>query len=335
MTSTNTTTISTNDQPPHHFDKAVEACNKFDGNLSTTWEFYMLDNSRPLGFVRQEFVDKIQWGIDAIKVNKNAKTIHLDPTLAPGEDATERCLSELTNLCLVNRTRSVEIEEWLEKKASKAVRWLDVPGAMYKMPMPLAGIFGIATAGVHLNVYTVIGQERHMWVAQRSLKKSYPGMLDQTVAGGMDFEDGYNPWATLEHEAEEEAGLILDRATKKMTREGVEVGVVRGPSRMTFYDKRDQYAGGDEGTLEPGVRFVFDMEVSADFVMTPAEDQSFLLIPMSEVVDQLGAGQWKPNSGLTTLESLLRNGYIVDGGDGTVKKLQKKLQRELPMRTED
>ncbi len=336
MTSTNTTPISIASYPQRHFDKVIEACNKFDGDLSTTWKFYMLDNSRPVGFMREEFANNIQWGIAAFKVNKEAKTIHLDPTLVPGEDATERCQEEFTKLCEINKTRFVDLEKWLNSKSKpefQAVRWLDVPGAMYKMPTPLRGICGIATAGVHLNVYTVIGQQRHMWVSQRSMNSTYPGMLDQTVAGGMDYTDDYNPWATLEHEASEEAKLVLDTATEKMTYKGVEVGLVRGPFRMTLYDKKDKNAGGNEGTLEPSVCFVFDMEVPADFVMVPGEDQSFQLKSMKEVVDQLGAGQWKPNSGLATLESLLRNGYIVDRGDGMVVELQKKLQRELPMRT--
>ncbi|OAQ98054.1 hypothetical protein LLEC1_03011 [Akanthomyces lecanii] len=334
MTSTNITPISTADYPPRNFHKVVEACNKFDGDLSKTWEFYMLDNSRPVGFVREEFVNAMKWGNGSFKVDKDAKKIHLDPILAPGEDATETCAKEFTKLCEANKTRFVELWAWLELSLDlQAVRWLDVPGAMYKIPTPLRGILGIATCGVHLNVYTVIGQQRHMWVSQRSMTGSYPGMLDQTVAGGMDHKDGYSPWTTLEHEAEEEAGLVLDRATRKMTRDGVEVGTVRGPFRMTFYDKRDQNAGSAKGTVEPGVRFVFDMEVPADFVMRPAQAQSFQLRSLDEVVQQLAAGQWKPNSGLTTLESLLRNGYIVDGGDGTVKDLQEKLQRALPMRT--
>ncbi|OAA77984.1 NUDIX hydrolase domain protein [Akanthomyces lecanii RCEF 1005] len=302
MTSTNTTPISIASYPQRHFDKVVEACNKFDGDLSTTWKFYMLDNSRPVGFMREEFANNIQWGIAAFKVNKEAKTIHLVPTLVPGEDATERCQEEFTKLCGINKTRFVDLEKWLN-------------------------------TGVHLNVYTVIGQQRHMWVSQRSMNSTYPGMLDQTVAGGMDYTDDYNPWATLEHEASEEAKLVLDKATEKMTYKGVEVGLVRGPFRMTLYDKKDKNAGGNEGTLEPSVCFVFDMEVPADFVMVPGEDQSFQLKSMKEVVDQLGAGQWKPNSGLATLESLLRNSYIVDGGDGMMVELQKKLQRELPMRT--
>lgn len=57
-------------------------------------------------------------------------------------------------------------------------------------------LFGIVTYGVHLTAYVEIGEERMreentkwgkmVWIPRRSSTKStYPGMLDNTVAGGM------------------------------------------------------------------------------------------------------------------------------------------------------
>jgi len=49
-------------------------------------------------------------------------------------------------------------------------------------------------------------KDLQMWIARRSLTKpTYPGLLDNMVAGGMGF--GHSPWYTVIKESMEEASL--------------------------------------------------------------------------------------------------------------------------------
>lgn len=338
MSSTITLTISSTPCPSWSFYKVVDECNKFHGNVDNMWKFCILDNSTPVGYVLDDFVSQMYWRGTAFNVCRGTKTIHLNPSLAPGDDGTDPCNEQFIKLCEINHSRFGGcLEKWLPiRTCFHAIRWLDDPTPVFKIPTPLRGILGIATAGVHLNVYTIIDHEPFMWVSQRAHTTTYPGMLDQIVAGAMNPDDGTNFWNTLRHEALDEAGLELNVQTKKIFQNGVEVGIVEGPSRITFYDQKDQSAGIELGHLEPGVRFVFEMEVPADFVPKPGPDNAvagFALQSVDEVKKDLLKGKWKPNSGLTTLDFLLRKGFIENSGDGTVESLCKALQRKLPMAT--
>ncbi|KAJ3496281.1 hypothetical protein NLG97_g2771 [Lecanicillium saksenae] len=329
-------TCSGTQSPTWAFD-VVDACNKFDGNLDGMWKFCLLNNSTPVGYMTEEFANQMDWTGTAFNVCKLQKRVHLNPALLPGDDGTESCNLELIKLCEINRSRfNGCFENWLwTKNCFHAIRWLDNRKPIFRMPTPLRGILGIATAGVHFNVYTIIGDQPFMWIARRSRSTTYPGMLDQIVAGAMDPKDT-SPWSTLQHEAWDEAGLVLDVHSANVTHNDLPVGTVYGPSRISFYDKKDRSVGLEVGHLEPGVRFVFEMEVPPTFVPKPGTSDAvggFILKSVAEVKKDLSEGKWKPNSGLTTLDFLVRKGYIADGGDGTVERLQAALQRKLPMPT--
>lgn len=72
------------------------------------------------------------------------------------------------------------------------------------MERAACALFGAVTYGVHLTVYTVDKEGVKIWVPTRSrTKPTWPGWLDNTVAGGI--PSGYNVFDTLIKEASEEA----------------------------------------------------------------------------------------------------------------------------------
>ncbi len=79
-----------------------------------------------------------------------------------------------------------------------------------------------------------------IWVPRRATgKQTYPGMLDNTVAGGI--SSGEDKFESLVREAEEEASLPEDlvRTTAKAF------------AMVTYFYMRGANAGGETGLLQP------------------------------------------------------------------------------------
>jgi isopentenyldiphosphate isomerase len=75
-------------------------------------------------------------------------------------------------------------------------------------------LFGVLTFGVHLNGYIKTKQgQLNMWIAKRAKTKStWPGWLDNTVAGGIPYT--LNVTESVVKEAMEEASLSMEIAEK-------------------------------------------------------------------------------------------------------------------------
>lgn len=129
----------------------------------------------------------------------------------------------------------------------------------------------------------------------------------------MDPVDGMDPLRTLQREAMEEARLAIDIGSRRATADGVLVGTVVAGPRISFYDKKDRVAGSEQGQLEPGIRFTFDLEVDSSFVPRLGEPEAatgFVLKAVDDVKRDLVYAAWKPNCGLVMLDFLLRKGQI-------------------------
>src|SRR3546814_12672169 len=77
---------------------------------------------------------------------------------------------------------------------------------LFDMDRGAVTAFGIANRGFHLNGLVGAGDAPRMWIARRALDKTtYPGKLDNMVAGG--HPAGLTPLQNLLKESDEEAGL--------------------------------------------------------------------------------------------------------------------------------
>jgi 8-oxo-dGTP pyrophosphatase MutT (NUDIX family) len=320
------------------FYDVIRRCNKFEEKESAAmWEFVVLDNSVPVGYMLPEHVAKMRWDNTSFNVSKSKRRIHLDPVIKPGDNAVDVCRREFISLCEENADNlNGCFKKWLKKRSDfHPIRGLDAKLAGLVIASPARGIFGIVTTGVHMNMFTMKSGEIHVWVSRRSQNVTYAGKLDQLVAGAMDPVDHMDPLMTLKREAMEEAGLVVDIHTKAVTWKGVYAGTVTAESLISFYDQKDHIAGSEEGHIEPGIRYTFDLEVGPDFVPYPEEPESidgFALKPVEEVKRDLKNAEWKPNCGLVMLDFLLRKGEIKEGEDENFGLLRRGLHRKLPFR---
>jgi isopentenyldiphosphate isomerase len=166
--------------------------------------------------------------------------------------------------------------------------------ALLVMERAAVPLFGVAAYGVHLNGFVRRDAGLAMWIARRArTKPTYPGLLDNMVAGGQPH--GLSPRANLVKECREEAGIPPALAAR-----AVAVGAVG-------------YCAETQEGLRPDVQFCYDLELPADFVPRPHDDEieSFALMPIAEVAEIVrDTRQFKFNCNLVVIDFLVRHGLV-------------------------
>jgi isopentenyldiphosphate isomerase len=156
-------------------------------------------------------------------------------------------------------------------------------------------LFGVRAYGVHMNGFVRRSDGLHMWVARRSVTKpTYPGQLDNTVAGGQPV--GIGLLDNLVKECREEAGI-----PEAIARRAQPVGVI------TYCMEAP------EGLL-PDAQFCFDLELPADFVPTNRDGEvaEFQLWPIARVVEVVrDSAQFKFNCNLVLIDFFIRHGILL------------------------
>jgi isopentenyldiphosphate isomerase len=166
--------------------------------------------------------------------------------------------------------------------------------ALMAMERAAVPFFGIRAFGVHLTGYVSRADGLHVWVQRRARDKStYPGMLDNTVAGGQ--PEGLGLMENVIKECGEEASI-----PPQIARQARAVGAI------TYC-----YQSGME--LKPDVQYVFDLELPGDFVCrsNDGEAESFELWPTADVMARVRETfDFKYNCNLVLIDFFVRHGLI-------------------------
>jgi len=154
--------------------------------------------------------------------------------------------------------------------------------------------FGVRAFGVHLNGYVRDAGGIRMWIGRRAKDKhTFPGMLDNMVAGGQPI--GISLRDNLIKECAEEASIPRELALR-----AVPVGAI------TYCVE------GPEG-LKPDVQFCYDLELPGDFTPrnTDGEIAEFYLWPVEQVAEIVrDTREFKFNCNLVVIDFLVRHGVI-------------------------
>ncbi|KAF4124096.1 thiamine pyrophosphokinase-related protein [Geosmithia morbida] len=308
--------------------------------LASMWKLFILDHVHAVGYIPDRFATAAKWDRRLFQIDVKSRVVRLNPQSLQQQDQDPVlvCNRAIVTFCEQNRDISrfgVGIEAWLQENerfvrgTCKApdyhpilTRRPDLEGL--RLPSPIRGILGIATAGIHLNVYTMKGNDvDKVWVSRRGPNKAaYPGCYDQIVAGGMEPDDRRNPWLRLCHELIEEAGYITSgRHVYRQQHGGAKgrcVGEIEARvSTIYFRTQKDWTAGAaEDGHVEPGLRFCFDLCLEPEEHPEANEaDMEFSVLSVDDVKRSLQSFRWKPNSGLVTLNFLLRKGLVESAAD--------------------
>ena len=117
---------------------------------------------------------------------------------------------------------------------------------MFEIERAAVPRFGIRAYGVHVNGFIKKSGSVHLWIGQRAQDKAtYPGKLDNMVAGGQPVGIGLRE--NVLKEAYEEASV-----PRSIANQAISVGAIT-------------YCHGFSGGVKPDVMFVFDMEMPENF----------------------------------------------------------------------
>jgi len=263
----------------------------------------------PLGFLRSDIVELIQKDpeqalVSCVSVTSQRKCICFAPALDSREKRSQA----------IQRLVQTWIDAGLFSEITGGRMWRGELYAVYTNPFgPLvesniafdiersaAALFGVVTYGVHMTMFFDDQRDNlRVWVPTRShTKQTWPGYLDNSVAGGI--PSGLSPLETIVKECEEEASLDESEVRKRIKA----VGCVSYLTKT----KHD--------FLQPEIQFVYDLklETGGQDRLQPrpsdGEVDSFELCELHDCLQKMRAGRFKPNCALVLVDFLIRNGYL-------------------------
>lgn len=299
-----------------HYD--LSKPNLYTEAVSSLWHFYLPDDREPHGFLTDSVVERMPWDSRFQVSTSPRKAVYL---LKPKdtEDWQQSCREAVREL--VDRAR----ERGVFRLGGKTAEQFPIVGALFDIGIERSAfsLFGIIGRGAHMTVYTRAEEGLRFWIPRRSPGKStYPNMLDQAVAGGV--ARGEMPLECIVREAAEEASLPPDVVRERAVAAGT----------VSWFGISDERAGSEVGLMNPGILYVYDLEVGPDITFKPVEDdiQGFNLMGLDEVVHALREGDFKPSCAMVMLDFLIRHGIITAENEARYEEIVSRLHRRLPFR---
>lgn len=266
----------------------------------------------PFGYVHSSFVKDMSWP-EAWALDHESRTLTLsaeksfdkrteamDITLREGVDKGEGSVYGLGNWC----------NELFPVYAVDGEHVMDMDGC---------GVdpFGIKSFAVHLTAYvkTEDGTTRY-WVPRRAkTKRTYPGILDNSVGGSLASRE--QSIDCIVREAAEEASLPPEFTRAR----------IKACGALSY-----QMTSLDNG--QPGCQhqyqYVYEMELPLDVTPTPCdgEVEEFKLMTIEEVQDALARGEFKLNCAMTWMAYFIRHGILAAENEPDFLEICARLHRK-------
>ncbi|KAG9297739.1 hypothetical protein G9A89_011254 [Geosiphon pyriformis] len=183
----------------------------------------------------------------------------------------------------------------------------------FVMERAATAIFGIPTFGVHVNGFVKSEDgEIKMWIAKRaSSKPSWPGWLDNIVAGGITYKQTIKE--TLIKEAMEEASLSFEIASK-----ATPVGAI------TYFIL-------NQSGTQPETQYIYDLLIPMEVHPKPldGEVEWFDLWDVNEIKKNLLEGKFKPNCALVVIDFFIRHSFISPDDESDYLDILTRIHRRL------
>ncbi|KAF7513015.1 hypothetical protein GJ744_011281 [Endocarpon pusillum] len=313
--------------PPKSNLELIDECDNFPYGLPSPPSSYyaFIHATTSLGYISPGVFDKITWDPSIWTINRTSRTVELR-----GHDVTQRDRALASFLAGIRKKRVFRLLDGWRGELYPVYchnRESGKKEVIMHMERAATPLFGVATYGVHMTAYTYPKDgetSMKIWLPRRAMTKpTYPGMMDNSVAGGI--ASGEKVLDCLIREASEEASLSED--------------LVRGNARpcgtVTYFHVRDERAGGETGLCMPECEYVYDLELPVDVVPVPGDDEAvdFRLLNVEEVKTALTEGQFKPNCALVLLDFFVRHGVLTPDNEPDYIEIVSRLHRRLEFPT--
>ncbi|KAE9985745.1 hypothetical protein BLS_005711 [Venturia inaequalis] len=275
----------------------------------------MLPNDpRPHGLMLPDTVFKMPWTSE-FKVDHGSRVVQLNDA-SDGQNTSEICNAAFQKT--IDAAITQDVFDIIHGTHSEPYKFL---GSRFPLQVERfsAPLFGIATRGAHMTGYTFVDGEMKIWIPRRSAHLfTYPNKLDTTVAGGVKAQ--HTPYQCIIEEADEEASLPKDYVRKNAK----SVGVL---TYMTL-SKRS-------GLIHPDVLYLFDIELPADMIPTPQDDEvsEFNLMSIDEIKKAMANRDFKSNCNLVMIDFFIRHGILNSDEEPHYVEIQTKLHNSIPFPT--
>jgi hypothetical protein len=236
------------------------------------------------GFIHRDFAPRLPSPL----FTRGNGAWHLDPSL----DTPDKRTAAVRALLLKLRADGLFGNTWREEPYPVGTRFTDPP----LMTMERAAVpwFGVRAYGPHMTGYVRKRDGLHIWVPRRSYQKpTFPGELDNTVAGGQPASIGIRE--NLIKECHEEAAI-----PRKLAEQAKAVSIIA-------------YWNQSGPQLKPDVMSCFDLELPDDFApqANDGEVEAFELWPVRRVFETVrDSNQFKYNCNLVLIDFFVRHGLL-------------------------
>jgi len=259
----------------------IRACNNFD---PADFRPFRVGGDR-VGWLAHDLAGELRRWPDVFRVADDAVT--LDPAARDFDTRSQAVAAPLRALA-----EEGLIEAWRGELYPVTPDWHTPP--LMQIERAACPRFGIRAFGVHINGFVRKADGLHMWIARRAYDKpTFPGMLDNMVAGGQPI--GLGLMANVIKECGEEAGIPEDLA-----RRATAVGMI-------------SYTHQPPEGCKPDQMFCYDLELPSDVTPVPADGEvaEFYLWPVAKVAETVRDGfDFKFNCNLVVIDFLIRHGVI-------------------------
>lgn len=238
-----------------------------------------------VGWIRDDIAERI--GRHSQVFRANGEHVALNPEFRDFAARSQAILPVLETLRADGVTPA-----WRNEAYPVGVDFASEP--LLEMDRSAVPTFGIKAYGLHVNGFVRDGDAIRMWIGRRADDKpTFPGMLDNMVAGGQPI--GLTLEENLIKEAAEEADVPA-----ALARQARPVGAITYCAEVP------------EG-LKPDVLFAYDLELPADFTPrnTDGEIAEFFLLPVEDVLETVATTtDFKFNCNLVIIDFAVRHGLI-------------------------
>ncbi|KAK0615453.1 Uncharacterized protein DIS24_g11798 [Lasiodiplodia hormozganensis] len=290
---------------------------RYEEAISSLYTLHVADHHATLGFVRPHVAETLS-GLPAWDVSPESQTL----ILVAGIDEAERTQIVAATTAAMRQTRHFELLNKGWRNELYPV-YGNAGELLFRIERAASPLFGVLVCSVNLTVYMrdpVHGFR--FWIPRRARsKQTYPGLLDNTVAGGLPANE--KPMDALAREAAEEASLPADFVRKN----------AKAVGNVSYFLIRDARAGGETGLLQPESQYVYDLELRESDAIEPrpndSEVEGFALLTTAEVQAALARGEFKPNTALVMLDFFIRHGILTPENEPDYTEIVSRLHRRL------